>query len=78
MKLRVEFTVEPFTEGSPGPHVDAAVSAASDYPVDVEFGPFGTSISGPADEVLSALDAAVRAAVATGATTVSVQVAVAP
>jgi uncharacterized protein YqgV (UPF0045/DUF77 family) len=78
MALRVEFTVEPFTEGSPGPHVDAAVAAASEHAVDVEFGPFGTSISGATDDVLTALDAAVRAAVAAGATKVSVQIAVEP
>jgi uncharacterized protein YqgV (UPF0045/DUF77 family) len=76
MTLRVEFTVEPFTEGSPGPHVDAAVSAARRHPVDVEFGPFGTSIAGLTDDVLGALDSALRAAVAAGATKVSVQVAV--
>jgi uncharacterized protein YqgV (UPF0045/DUF77 family) len=77
MTLRVEFTVEPFTEGSPGPHVDAAVAAAGEHPVDVEFGPFGTSISGPTDAVLAALDSALRAAIAAGATKVSVEVAVA-
>ena len=78
MKLRVEFTVEPFTEGSPGPHVDAALAATREYPVDVDFGPFGTAIFGPTDDVLGAVDAAVRAAIAAGATKVSVQVAVVP
>lgn len=75
MALVVEFTVEPFVEGAPGPHVQAALDAARASGLDVDFGPFGTSVSGPDDEVLATLDAIVRAAVAAGATRVSVQVA---
>ena len=41
----------------------------------VDFGPFGTSVSGPDEEVLTTLDAVVRAAMGAGATRVSVQVA---
>ena len=40
---KLEFTVEPFVEGHPGPHVRAAVDAATAAGVDVEFGPFGSS-----------------------------------
>jgi len=46
MALVVEFTVEPFVEGSPGPHVQAALDAATSSGLDVEFGPFGTHLSG--------------------------------
>ena len=78
-ELVVEFTVEPFVEGEPGPHVRAALAAAEDAAartgLRVEFGPFGTSIAGADAAVLDALDAVVRAAVAAGATRVSLQLA---
>jgi uncharacterized protein YqgV (UPF0045/DUF77 family) len=73
MALRVEFTVEPFVEGSPGPHVDAAVAAAREHGLDVDFGPFGSTIEGDDATVLAAIDAVVRAAVGAGASRVSVQ-----
>ena len=41
----LEFTVEPFVEGQPGPHVQAALDAATDAGADVEFGPFSSSCS---------------------------------
>jgi uncharacterized protein YqgV (UPF0045/DUF77 family) len=74
MALRVEFTVEPFTEGSPGPHVEAAVAAASAHGLDVDFGPFGSSVQGADDTVLAAVDEVVRAAIGAGASRVSLQV----
>jgi uncharacterized protein YqgV (UPF0045/DUF77 family) len=74
MALVAEFTVEPFEEGAPGPHVRAAVEAAEASGVSVEFGPFGTTLAGADDAVLSALDAVLRAAVAAGAEQVSIQV----
>jgi uncharacterized protein YqgV (UPF0045/DUF77 family) len=74
MTLQVEFTVEPFVQGSPGPHVQAAVAAAEAAGLEVEFGPFGTAVSGPDDVVLDAVDGIVRAAMGAGATRVSLQV----
>jgi len=41
--LLVEFTIEPFVEGHPGPHVLAAVAAVEALGIEVEFGPFGSS-----------------------------------
>jgi uncharacterized protein YqgV (UPF0045/DUF77 family) len=73
MTLHAEFTIEPFVEGAPGPHVSAAVAAAQAAGLEVEFGPFGTSVSGPDDAVLTALDSVLRAAVGAGATRVSLQ-----
>lgn len=67
----IEFTVEPFVEGRPGPHVTAAVAAVESLGVEVEFGPFGSScrIDGArAGEVAAAV---VGAALANGATHVS-------
>jgi uncharacterized protein YqgV (UPF0045/DUF77 family) len=72
--LNVEFTVEPFVEGEPGPHVRAAVDAARRSGLAVDVGPFGTTVSGDDDSVLRAVDAVVRAAVGAVATRVSLQV----
>jgi uncharacterized protein YqgV (UPF0045/DUF77 family) len=72
--LRVEFTIEPFVAGAPGPHVLAAVDAAGAHGLAVEFGPFGSSGEGADADVLPAVDAAIRAALAAGATRVSVQI----
>ena len=74
MALRIEFTVEPFTDGDPGPHVRAAVAAARTFGVDVDFGPFGSSVQGDDEEVLAAADAVNRAAIGAGASRVSIQV----
>jgi uncharacterized protein YqgV (UPF0045/DUF77 family) len=75
MTLQLEFTVEPFVEGAPGPHVQAAVGAAEAAGLAVEFGPFGTAASGDDPAVLAAVEAIVRAAVDAGATRVSLQIA---
>ena len=74
MSLRVEFTVEPFVPGAPGPHVLAAVDAAAAHGLVVEFGPFGSSGEGPDADVVPAVEAAIRAALEAGASRVSVQV----
>jgi uncharacterized protein YqgV (UPF0045/DUF77 family) len=74
VSLRVEFTVEPFVPGAPGPHVLAAVDAAAAHGLAIEFGPFGSSGEGDEAVVLPAVDAAIRAALEAGATRVSVQV----
>ena len=75
MSLVVEFTIEPFVQGAPGPHVTAATEAAAASGFSVDFGPFGSRIRGDDDaQVLGALDQVVRAAMAAGATRVAVQV----
>jgi uncharacterized protein YqgV (UPF0045/DUF77 family) len=74
MALRIEFTVEPFHDGAPGPHVQAAVEAARGAGLDVDFGPFGSSVVGDDDQVLTTADAVVRAAIGAGATRVSMQI----
>ena len=74
MALRIEFTVEPFQDGAPGPHVRAAVDAAHAAGMTVDFGPVGSSVEGEDDRVLEAADAVVRAAIGAGASRVSLQV----
>ncbi len=71
--MLAEFTVEPFVDGSPGPHVTAAIDAAAAVGAEVSVGPFGTEVSGAPALVLDAVDAMMRAAVAAGATRVTVQ-----
>ena len=50
--ITAEFTVEPFIEGSPGPHVKAAVQIAENAGLTVEIGPFGSSVTGDESVIL--------------------------
>ena len=75
--ITAEFTVEPFDSANPGPHVQAAIAAARAHEVgavEVEVGPFGTSARGPVDAILALLHAVNQAALAEGATRISVQI----
>jgi len=73
--LEIEFTVEPFIEGSPGPHVTAAVAAVEKNGVAVEFGPFGSSFTAPDSRTPAIVADLLAAAYGNGATHVSVHVA---
>ena len=75
--LNVEFTVEPFVEGSPGAHVTAAVAAVERCGLSVEFGPFGSSFSVTKEQLPEVIAELMRAAYGNGATYVSVDVGVA-
>ena len=70
----LEFTIEPFVEGKPGPHVVAAVDAATSLGADVEFGPFGSSCTVDAALMPEVVAAVVRAAFSNGATHVNLDV----
>ena len=72
--VHVEFFVEPFAEGSPGPHVLAAVEAARAAGLSVELGPFASLATGPVATVADALRDVVAAAFDAGATRVQLQV----
>jgi uncharacterized protein YqgV (UPF0045/DUF77 family) len=71
----VEFTVEPFVEGHPGPHVTAAIDAARAHDADIEIGPFGSSCTVAIESVGALLASVSDAAFANGASHVSVHVA---
>jgi uncharacterized protein YqgV (UPF0045/DUF77 family) len=73
--LIVEFTIEPFVEGHPGPHVLSAIAAAEALGATVEFGPFGSSIRVPAARVGMVSGAVLEAAFANGATHVTLHAA---
>jgi uncharacterized protein YqgV (UPF0045/DUF77 family) len=76
MRLSAEFTIEPFVEGDPGPHVAAGIDAVRQLGLDVEVGPFGTTATGESAAVLDAVGALCRAATAAGAERISLQVTV--
>ena len=69
--LLLEFTIEPFHEGKPGPHVRAAVAAAEALGVVVEFGPFGSSCEVSQAQLAAVSGAILAEAFANGATHVS-------
>lgn len=71
---RIEFTIEPFVEGHPGPHVTGAIEAARALGHDVEIGPFGSGCTVPGDQTADVVAAVVRAAIAHGADHVNVDV----
>lgn len=70
----VEFLIEPFEEGRPGPHVTAAIAAAEDAGGQVEFGALSSTCVAPAEQVPSIVAALLSAAFANGATGVRISV----
>ncbi|GAB2870866.1 hypothetical protein [Streptomyces mayteni] len=75
MRLRLEFTTEPFDLDEPPPHALAAREVLSGAGLDsVDVGPFGNTAEGSAEAVLGAVDAVLRRALAVGATRISLQV----
>jgi len=71
---RAEFMIEPFVEGSLGPPVIAGIEAVTDQGFDPRVEAFGTTIEGDADPIIRALANMLNAAMAAGATRVTVQV----
>ena len=70
----LEFTIEPFVEGNPGPHVRAAVAAVESLGATVDFGPFGSTCEVPAAAMPEIVAAVVKEAFANGATHVSLHI----
>jgi uncharacterized protein YqgV (UPF0045/DUF77 family) len=73
-QVRVEFTVEPFVEGGPGPHVLAAADALRVAGFEPEDGPFGTTLQAEAEPLFAALAEIPRTALAAGATGVTMSI----
>ncbi|MDQ0764897.1 hypothetical protein [Streptomyces canus] len=75
MRLRVEFTTEPFDLDEAPAHALVAREVIEAAELDaVDVGPFGNTAEGGADEVLAAVDALLRRTLASGATRISFQV----
>lgn len=71
---RIEFTIEPFVEGRPGPHVTEAIGAVEALGVPVEIGPFGSTCAVPASRVGEVVASLSAAATAHGATHVHLDI----
>lgn len=69
--VHLEFLVEPFVAGTPGPHVEAAIAAVEHHGVDVESGPFANVATGSSGDVAAAVASMLLAAFDRGATRVS-------
>ncbi|MBO7934664.1 MULTISPECIES: hypothetical protein [Streptomyces] len=75
MRLRVEFTTEPFDLDEAPAHALAARAVIEAADLDaVDVGPFGNTVEGGADVVLAAVDTLLRESLGAGATRISLQV----
>ncbi|MGW2292930.1 hypothetical protein [Streptomyces violaceorubidus] len=75
MRLRVEFTTEPFDLDEAPAHAVVAREVVEGAELDaVDVGPFGNTAEGGADRVLTAVDALLRRSLEAGATRISLQV----
>ncbi|MEV5872980.1 hypothetical protein AB0L75_01900 [Streptomyces sp. NPDC052101] len=75
MRLRVEFTTEPFDLDEAPAHALVAREVIETAELDaVDVGPFGNTAEGGADRVLTAVDALLRKSLEAGATRISLQV----
>nr|WP_244319847.1 MULTISPECIES: hypothetical protein [Streptomyces] len=75
MRLRVEFTTEPFDLEEAPAHALAAREVIETVALDaVDVGPFGNTAEGGAEQVLTAVDTLLRRSLAAGATRISLQV----
>jgi uncharacterized protein YqgV (UPF0045/DUF77 family) len=75
VRLRVEFTTEPFDLDEAPAHAVVARRVIEAAELDaVDVGPFGNTAEGGADAVLTAVDALLRKTLEAGATRVSLQV----
>ncbi|MFI6460592.1 hypothetical protein [Streptomyces sp. NPDC050528] len=74
MRLRVEFTTEPFDLDEAPAHALVAREVIEAAELDaVDVGPFGNTAEGRTDAVLTALDALLRRTLEAGATRISLQ-----
>lgn len=75
MRLRVEFTTEPFDLDEAPAHALVAREVVEAADLDaVDVGPFGNTAEGGADAVLTAVDTLLRRTLESGATRISLQV----
>ncbi|WP_371575446.1 hypothetical protein [Streptomyces sp. NBC_01314] len=75
MRLRVEFTTEPFDLDEAPAHALVAREVVEAAELDaVDVGPFGNTAEGDAAAVLTAVDALLRRTLESGATRISLQV----
>ena len=74
MRVRAEFTTEPFVgDGEMPEHVTHSAALLTEAGLDADLGPFGTSVEGDAKVLVPALTDVLAAALASGATRVTLQ-----
>jgi uncharacterized protein YqgV (UPF0045/DUF77 family) len=71
MRVRVEFTVEPFREGELGSHVSAAIDSLRSEGFTPDVGPFGSAVEGEPSGVFDAIARAASASFEAGATAIT-------
>lgn len=72
--MRLEFFIEPFSEGSPGRHVTRAIRAVEALGLNVDMGAFSSSVEADPATLGEAARIVLAEALAGGASRVSVQV----
>ncbi|MDB1089215.1 hypothetical protein PJ985_16760 [Streptomyces sp. ACA25] len=74
MRLRLEFTTEPFDLDEPPEHAVVARGVVQQAALEnVEVGPFGTTAEGAAEDVLAAVQLVLHRSLEVGATRISLQ-----
>ena len=71
---RLEFFVEPFTEGRPGPHVTAAIEEVASRGLEIQVGPFGSVARGELEALIDAASPLLRSALSAGADRISLHI----
>ncbi|MCY3562460.1 MAG: hypothetical protein F4Z79_00300 [Acidimicrobiia bacterium] len=69
---RLEFLVEPFEEGNPGPHVLGSQKILQSHGLEMTMGPFGNTVDGDYETITSALPRVLRSAFQKGASRISI------
>ena len=71
---RLEFFVEPFTEGRPGRHVTAAIQEVAARGLEIQVGPFGSVAHGELEALIDAASPLLRSALSAGADRISLHI----
>jgi len=69
---RLEFLVEPFEEGNPGPHVLGTLEILQRHGLEMTMGPFGNTVDGDYETLTSVLPTVLRSAFEKGASRISI------
>lgn len=69
---RLEFLVEPFEEGNPGPHVLGTLEILQRHGLEMTMGPFGNTVDGDYETLASVLPTVLRSAFEKGASRISI------
>lgn len=69
---RLEFLVEPFEEGNPGPHVLGTQEILQRHGLEMTMGPFGNTVDGNYETLTSVLPTVLRSAFEKGASRISI------